>query len=152
MFWKPPNNSDHLNLATLGFDNFFGLNAGSLDPNCQGYTNGTLAEQLDSGIIFFDNTGLGENLGIYDGIRRESRQISNVDNGPRLFEDVGKTTFGETSDEGHLAAFKGRADFGSGTGSLSFMAPTCGLAMPRAGSPAHTFPFMLRPWRGLQFI
>jgi hypothetical protein len=114
MFWKPPSNSDHLDLAPLGFDNFFGLITGRLDPDGQGDMNGTLTQKLNPASSFFDQTGSDQGFGIHDGISGEPGQIPDIDNRPRLFEDIGKTPFGQTPDEGHLTAFKGRTDFSPG--------------------------------------
>ena len=116
MFWKPPSNSDHLDLAPLGFDYFFGLTHRPPGSGPLGDTDGTLTEKLDPDVIFFDETGSSVKASASTTVSAaEPGQIPNIDNSPGLFEDIGKTSSGQTPDEGHLTAFKSRTDFSSGT-------------------------------------
>src|SRR4051794_33671486 len=91
----------------------------------------TRAQHLQAVTHFVDDARCQERI-YSEGVAFELLEMSQVDDGELLFEDIGEAALGKAAVQRHLATFKSALLAETGAGVLAFVAAGAGLPVSRA--------------------
>jgi hypothetical protein len=112
---------DNLNFAAGSDDFFHSTFAGSVYLDGERNVDITLTQKLNTVSPAFHKANTNKRRLVHNTAAFKSREITDVNDCYFIFENIGKTTFGQTSMERHLSALK----TGPYTAAASAIMPFC---------------------------
>ncbi len=136
---------DDFDRATCFFDFLTGRGADGIDFERELLGQVAATENFDTVPGAVDETGLAQALFVDNARDGQLVEVTEIDRSVSDLESsVVETTLGQTTDEGHLAAFESETETAAGTGLLTLVSLAAGFAVAGAFTAAEPLDAMTR--------